>query len=843
MRQFSNSFRPVMNSPHLIKRIKSNLNNKKIALGTSFFVFASILFLVLPKITHADPQNFLASNVTWDGTTLNFDTNTDMTTVPAGDPGPYHDLYFLNIGSSGGASYWQAVGTNNISCSATHCSVTNLTNYNGNFGYSSDNGVTQVQLSFWDSNDELVGQSQPDVPWTPVPYGPQIGAIPATSINEGDTYTQSGSFTETGATSWTATVDYGDGTGAQPLTLNSDNTFSLNHTYQNYGTFAVTVKITDDQGKTSSVSSPIVVHSLPVTISPIQVEDPVAYVNSAVVVSSSYTSPGPSDLHTARWNWGDGSSSAGGVRSQSGSQTVGTDNHTYHSDGTYTITLTITASDGASQSTSTTVQVKTEPAGYGSAGYVQSSLKMIDDHTLMLQLQNMPTADYSGFEVCEYGDLTNCNSDFIVGPGGINYTVVDGQYTSATIDISPSVAGQAVEFGFYPLDNDGQFVGFAAAVGHQVVTLTNAPLAVTGISTSGSLTSVSVNSDYQLNYVNAFACYLFNASGSISFGVSLDTSTNSCIFQTSDVDSMYFSGDTSFYLAIDDVFDITLIKSQTYDFSQFNNNYIPAPDGLSAQSPTTQAPSLSWNSVSNANSYNIYRNGSKIGSASDTSYVDNSTLTDGTYSYSVTAVINGSESPQSAPVSVDLEAIPPAITSASSFTTGVRQLIAPSSFTVTTTGTPTASLTESGTLPTGLTFVDNGNGTANFSGLIAAGTAGTYNITITATNSAGSYTQHFTLVVSNVDSAPTVIYANVSNITVTHGVSMTPVTFTATGSGKNFKIYLLSGALPPGLSLHDNKDGTASLFGTPSRAGVYTFTLEAANKVGSITQSFTVTVN
>ena len=53
---------------------------------------------------------------------------------------------------------------------------------------------------------------------------------------------------------------------------------------------------------------------------------------------------------------------------------------------------------------------------------------------------------------------------------------------------------------------------------------------------------------------------------------------------------------------------------------------------------------------------------------------------------------------------------------------------------MTTTGFPTATLSETGALPTGVTFVDNGNGTATLAGTPAAGTGGTYPLTITAAN-------------------------------------------------------------------------------------------------------------
>jgi hypothetical protein len=89
---------------------------------------------------------------------------------------------------------------------------------------------------------------------------------------------------------------------------------------------------------------------------------------------------------------------------------------------------------------------------------------------------------------------------------------------------------------------------------------------------------------------------------------------------------------------------------------------------------------------------------------------------------------------------------PPAITSASSttFTVGTA-----GSFTITTAGSPTPTLTETGTLPSGVTFKDNGNGTGTLSGTPASGSGGAYTFTITASNGVGTpATQSFTLTVN-----------------------------------------------------------------------------------------------
>ncbi|MFO0928463.1 MAG: IPT/TIG domain-containing protein [Gemmataceae bacterium] len=95
---------------------------------------------------------------------------------------------------------------------------------------------------------------------------------------------------------------------------------------------------------------------------------------------------------------------------------------------------------------------------------------------------------------------------------------------------------------------------------------------------------------------------------------------------------------------------------------------------------------------------------------------------------------------------------PAAITSAAAatFTEGLA-----GSFTVTTTGTPTAALALSGTLPAGLTFVDNGDGTGTLAGTLAAGTYGRHVVTIQATNGVGvPATQTFTLTVGQSASVP-----------------------------------------------------------------------------------------
>jgi hypothetical protein len=127
--------------------------------------------------------------------------------------------------------------------------------------------------------------------------------------------------------------------------------------------------------------------------------------------------------------------------------------------------------------------------------------------------------------------------------------------------------------------------------------------------------------------------------------------------------------------------------------------------------------------------------------------IPNTALAASGTAYAVSATFNGdtnlSTSTGKTCTGLTITKAAPVITSANSATAKVGSSF---SFQVTASGYPAPSLTESGKLPTGVRF---NSATGVLSGTAATGTAGTYTLTFTATNSAGSTTQSFTLTVSN----------------------------------------------------------------------------------------------
>jgi len=86
---------------------------------------------------------------------------------------------------------------------------------------------------------------------------PQIAPFSGATILQGETYKAAGSFTDPGADAWVASVNYGDGSGNQPLSL-SGKTFALSHAYTSVGSFTVTVSVTDGDALSTGTATVVV---------------------------------------------------------------------------------------------------------------------------------------------------------------------------------------------------------------------------------------------------------------------------------------------------------------------------------------------------------------------------------------------------------------------------------------------------------------------------------------------------------------------------------------------------------------------------------------------------------
>ena len=153
-------------------------------------------------------------------------------------------------------------------------------------------------------------------------------------------------------------------------------------------------------------------------------------------------------------------------------------------------------------------------------------------------------------------------------------------------------------------------------------------------------------------------------------------------------------------------------------------------------------------------------------------------------------------------------------------------------FAVKDTGFPTPVLTESGALPSGVTF---NAGAGILGGTPAVGAGGSYPLTFTASNGVGANAiQSFVLTVNQ---SPAITSANQTIFAVgSAGL------FAVKDTGFPTPVLAESGALPSGVTFDAN---SATLGGTPAAdaGGTYPLTFTASNGVGAdATQTFTLTI-
>jgi len=157
---------------------------------------------------------------------------------------------------------------------------------------------------------------------------------------EGDTLTRDGSYADDVSTAWTATVDYGDGDGVEPLALVPGGTFSLSHVYADDGTRLVTVTVAGDGGTSGSARFSARVRNVPPSV---RAGGGAALRGGVALVCRVRVSDPGADTFRARVSWGDGSA----IRRRTlGTRTTFFLRHVFRRPGTYAVAVTVRDDDG-----------------------------------------------------------------------------------------------------------------------------------------------------------------------------------------------------------------------------------------------------------------------------------------------------------------------------------------------------------------------------------------------------------------------------------------------------------------------------------------------------------------
>ncbi|SYZ71886.1 Conserved repeat protein (fragment) [Candidatus Zixiibacteriota bacterium] len=144
------------------------------------------------------------------------------------------------------------------------------------------------------------------------------------------------------------------------------------------------------------------------------------------------------------------------------------------------------------------------------------------------------------------------------------------------------------------------------------------------------------------------------------------------------------------------------------------------------------------------------------------------------------------------------------------------------------------------TLPTGATFIDNGNGTGTFNWTPTYVQAGSYDVTFRASDGSLLDSEIVTITVNDAGNQPPIL-ATIGSKSTTEGINLT-FNVSATdpdGTTPSFS----TGILPTGAVFTDNGDGTGTFNWTPSftQSGAYSVVFRASD--GSLVDSEIVSIN
>ena len=303
---------------------------------------------------------------------------------------------------------------------------------------------------------------------------PGVSAGPDQTLDEGGTFTSSGAFTDPGAESWTATVDYADGSGVQTLPLNADKTFALSRTYADNGTYRVTVRVDDGDGGIGTATVLVTVRNVPPLVA---IEGAPATVpeGTAISLTSTVTDPGTLDTFTYAWSvTKDGSLYASGTDPALA--------FTPDDNGSYVVTLVVTDDDGGSGSDSESISVTNVDPALTGVSVAPSTIAENESVALSGSIADPGAADILTL-VIDWGDGSAAQTvPWSSGPFSVSHLYRDDNPTATPADanairvtVTDDDGGSATGSAEVMVQNvapaariNGPVAGFYASVGKPV---------------------------------------------------------------------------------------------------------------------------------------------------------------------------------------------------------------------------------------------------------------------------------------------------------------------------------------------------------------------------------------
>ena len=260
-----------------------------------------------------------------------------------------------------------------------------------------------------------------------------------TSAQSGVNWSASVAFTDPGLglETYSCTVDYGDGGGAQAGVISGNTCTGLSHSYTAKGSYTLVATVADSSGGSGTYSVAIAVYNVAPVVGTVTTYNP-SWVGFWTNVWADFTPPGLPDTYTCTVDFGDGSGPQTGTVSGTTCQGPG---HTYSVAGTFTATVSVVGSVSGAGSASGSVTVAAGPiitAFHGPSSIVLGS--PVSASADFVDPSGLPVT-YSC--VADYGDGTGQQVGVIAGKtcqGPSHVYAATGTY-SIVINVTVWVTG------------------------------------------------------------------------------------------------------------------------------------------------------------------------------------------------------------------------------------------------------------------------------------------------------------------------------------------------------------------------------------------------------------------
>jgi PKD repeat protein len=292
---------------------------------------------------------------------------------------------------------------------------------------------------------------------------------------EGTSYTgQVASITDTDltatASSYTATINWGDGNTTTGVVSGSNGSFTVSasgtgaHTYADEGsdTFTVTVQKGSQQQSDHATATVTEADTLSITGTAITPTEGTSFSGTVATFTTTYTGNVASDF-VATIDWGDGNTTTGVVSGSNGSFTVsasGTVAHTYADEGAYSITVTVKDDSPGTATISAKTSITVGEAD--TLSVTASSISPTEGTALTNTQVATFTSTYSGnvagdfIATIDWGDGSSTSAGVVSGSSG-NFVVKtsssdshtyadEGTYT-VTVTVTDDAPGTATKSG------------------------------------------------------------------------------------------------------------------------------------------------------------------------------------------------------------------------------------------------------------------------------------------------------------------------------------------------------------------------------------------------------------